>query len=151
MSWRSCIVAACLTVPSVAGAQAAREVQVHGAGVFASQDFIGGGLGAALRSRGRARADLAVSVGAVDGAVAGRGELVLSYHLSPYRRRGLAPYAGGGIAVQVHDGDTAEYIVLLLGVESAPMRRTGWFAEVGFAGGVRVVGGFRVRWRSPTP
>lgn len=151
MFWRSCVVAASLLVPAGVEAQAARELQVHGTGVIADAAFVGGGLGVALRSSGRARADLALSAGAVGGEAAGRGELVLSYHLMPYRRRGVAPYAGGGVAVQLSGGDTAEYIVLLLGVESAPMRRTGWFAEVGFAGGVRVVGGVRVRWRSRNP
>jgi hypothetical protein len=145
------VVGAILLSPSPVSGQSARELQVHGAGVFAGTTLVGGGIGFGLRSFGHARADIAVTAGAVDGEVGGRGELVLSYHLAPYRRRGIAPYAGGGVAVQATADDVAEYVVLLIGVESAPVRRTGWFAEVGVAGGVRAVAGVRVRWRSQGP
>lgn len=152
MSWSRWLTTGCvLLVPTVSAAQGGREVQFHGTGVFAGTTFIGGGIGAALRSAGHGRAGMAVSAGSLDGAFAGRGELVLSYHLAPYRRRGVSPYAGGGVAVMVTKGDTAEYLVLLVGLESAPGRRTGWFAEVGVAGGVRAVAGMRVRWRTVNP
>jgi hypothetical protein len=152
LSWSSLGVALlALLVPSGIAAQSARELQAHGAGVFSGSTFVGGGVGFGLRSSGRARADIVATAGTVDGEFAGRGELMLTYHVSPYRRRGISPYAGGGVALLATAGEVAEYVLLLVGVESAPMRRTGWFAEVGVAGGVRVVVGVRVRWRSRSP
>jgi hypothetical protein len=122
-------------------------LQVQALGTFADRDFLGAGLGGALRSGGRARVALTLHVGDLEGAVAGRGELIASYHLNPFRRRGVTPYAGGGVTVGVADDDVFEYVVLLIGVETTPGRRTGWYAEVGLAGGVRIAVGFRVRWR----
>jgi hypothetical protein len=49
--------------------------------------------------------------------------------------------------VGVAGDDVFEYVVLLIGVETTPGRRTGWYAEAGLAGGVRIAAGFRVRWR----
>ncbi len=149
MSWSNWGVALLvLLVPSAIAAQSARELQVHGAGVFSGNTFVGGGVGFGLRSSGRARADIVATAGAVDGEFAGRGELILTYHVNPYRRRGISPYAGGGVALLATADDVAEYVLLVVGVESAPVRRIGWFAEAGVAGGVRVVAGVRVRWRS---
>src|ERR1041385_6548795 len=37
------------------------------------------------------------------------------------------------------------YLALVLGVEGRPGRRRGWYAETGFAGGVRVAVGWRLR------
>jgi hypothetical protein len=70
---------------------------------------------------------------------------MLSYHLNPYRRRGVTPYAGGGVAVVLTSDASSEYIVLVLGVESNPGGRWGWFAEVGVAGGLRLALGARLR------
>jgi hypothetical protein len=129
-------------------AQATRELQVQALGAFASAEFIGGGLGVALRTRGRARVGVTLNAGDLDGSLAGRAEAVASYHLNPYAVRGITPYAGGGVAVAATEVETFEYVVILVGVETTPGRRNGWFAEVGIGGGVRVSAGFRVRWRS---
>jgi hypothetical protein len=134
-------------LPGVCTGQSAREVQVQALGAFAERDFLGAGVGAALRSAGRARIALTLHAGDLEGAFAGRGELVASYHLNPYRQRGVSPYAGGGVTVGVAGGDMFEYVVLLLGVETTPGRRTSLYAELGLAGGFRVAAGFRVRWR----
>jgi hypothetical protein len=135
-------------MPSVSVAQTARELQIHGTGVFAGTPFVGGGVGVALRSAGRARAGFTLSAGVVDGVVAGRSEILLSYHVAPYRRRGVSPYGGGGIAIVATADSVAEFVVLTLGVESTPGRHMGWFAELGVAGGVRLMGGVRIRWRA---
>jgi hypothetical protein len=125
----------------------AREWQVQGLAAFADSTFVGGGMGFALRSRGRARIGISANVGDRRGALAGRAELVVSYHLNPFRRRGLAPYAGGGVTVGATEDEFVEYVVVLVGVETAPGGRSGWFVEAGLAGGVRASAGFRVRWR----
>ncbi|MFQ6046398.1 MAG: hypothetical protein ACE5PT_08580 [Gemmatimonadales bacterium] len=126
-------------------AQRAREWQIHGVAVVAESDFIGGGVGFGLRSWGRMRLGATASAGSVAGALAGRGELSLSYHVNPVLRRGVAPYAGGGAAVTVTDSGTTEYLVLVVGLEASPGRPWGFFAEVGVSGGLRGTAG--IRWR----
>jgi hypothetical protein len=143
-SWALALACAAAAPASVA-AQAGWEVQLQGLGTFAEQRFLGGGAGIAVRSAGRARLALAVNAGDRDGAFAGRGELVATYHLSPYRRRGVSLYGGGGVTVGATADDTFEYLVLLVGIETTPGSRTGWFVEVGVAGGVRLSAGFRIK------
>ena len=133
----------------VAGAlhgQVRTEAQVFGVATSAADPFIGGGVGYGVRSAGRLRLLVSAAVGAVNRSVAGRGELVVTFSLNPVRRRGVVPYAGGGMAAVALRDDVREYVVLLLGVESRPGARTGWFAEVGVGGGVRGVVGVRLRW-----
>jgi len=143
------MLAATAALPARAAAQAGYEVQLHGVGTFGGQEFLGGGAGIAFRSAGRARLALALSAGVRDSLFAGRGELVASYHLNPYQVGGVSPYAGGGVAVGATADDVFEYAVLFVGVETTPGRPTGWFAELGIAGGVRVAAGFRIKRRSP--
>ncbi len=135
--------------PSPAEAQSGYEVQFHGVGTFGERRFLGVGAGVAYRPAGRARAGVALSAGARDGAFAGRGELVASYHLNPYQMRGVSPYAGGGVAVGATSEEVFEYVVLFVGVETTPGAPTGWFAELGIGGGVRVAAGFRIKRRVP--
>jgi hypothetical protein len=130
---------------------------VHALGTFASNRFLGGGVGFAFRNQARTRVGLSVSAGDFSAvpaeggdrthALGGRVEALLSYHVSPYERTGLAPYAGGGVAVAATADGLSEYLLIVIGVETAPGGRRGWFAEVGLGGGVRVSAGFRVRWR----
>ena len=135
--------------PSPAEAQSGYEVQLHGVGTFGERRFLGAGAGVAYRPAGSARVGLALSAGARDSAFAGRGELVASYHLNPYQMRGVAPYAGGGVAVGATSEEVFEYVVLFVGVETTPGAPTGWFAELGIGGGVRAAAGFRIKRRAP--
>ena len=125
--------------------QRAREWQVQGLAVVNGSSFAGGGLGFALRSWGRLRVGVTATMGTTDGALAGRGEATLSYHVSPVRRRGVTAYAGGGIAVTASDTVTTEYLTLFVGIESTPGRPFGLFAEAGVGGGVRLSAGLRLR------
>lgn len=148
-SWRSALLAASLIACTATGLEAqAGDWQVQGLAAFADSTFVGGGLGVALRSRGRSRLGISANVGTREGALAGRAELVVSYHLNPFLRRGVTPYAGGGVTVGWSGEEFVEYVVALVGLETAPGGRSGWFLEGGIAGGVRVSTGFRVRWRS---
>jgi hypothetical protein len=140
------LVAALCLWAATAQAQTAREVQIQAVGVLRSDEYVGGGLGFALRSPGRTRVAVAASLGAAQQAVALRGDLLLSYHLLPFRRSGVTPYAGGGLSVLVVRSQADPYLMLVVGVEAAPLGRTGWFLEGGIAGGVRFAGGWRVRW-----
>jgi hypothetical protein len=126
-------------------AQGTFEVQAQGIATVTGSEFYGGGLGAAYRTAGRTRVGLTLSAGSAEQVFAGRGELLLSYHLNPYKRHGVAPYAGAGIAVTLTSDESREYILLVLGVETNPGGRTGLFAEVGVAGGLRFAAGFQVR------
>ncbi len=127
-------------------AQSTLELQVQGVGVVTGAQFYGGGLGAALRPAGHLRIGLTANIGDREGTLGGRGALQVTYHLEPFRRRGLTPYAGGGVSLLVAS-DTREYLVLLFGVESGLFSPRGWFVEAGITGGVFVSAGVRLRWR----
>jgi hypothetical protein len=68
-----------------------------------------------------------------------------AYLLNPFTRTRVSPYAGGGVAIQGWSDRDAEYLMLLVGVESRPGARVGWYLEGGVGGGIRLVLG--VRWR----
>lgn len=105
---------------------------------------MGGGLGLAWRATARFTVELNAAAGVQERAFTGRGEALVGFHLDPFRTRGVSPYAGGGIAAVVRAGASGEYLVVLLGVESRPGRRRGWFAELGLGGGVRAALGVRL-------
>lgn len=118
---------------------------MHGLGRWASTSFAGGGLGVALRSQGRERVGFSATVGSLEGVLAGRGELLLGYYLNPQARSGLSPYAVGGAALEVTGAGHQGFVVLAVGVESAPAEKLGWFLEAGIGGGLR--GMLGLRWR----
>jgi hypothetical protein len=57
-------------------------------------------------------------------------------------------YGAGGVAVAGGPVDQG-YVVLTLGIEGRPGARSGWFAEAGVGGGVRLALGYR--WRRVPP
>jgi len=136
-----------LAVSTPAGGQRATEWHIKTLAQLGGQTFLGAGFGVAHRTNGRMRLGLGLNAGTLDGAVAIRPELIGSFHLNPYRREGVSPYAGAGVAVTYSDGDTREYIVAVLGLESRPGTRRGWFVEVGFGGGARLAAGIQMRNR----
>lgn len=107
--------------------------------------YVGGGLYAAVRPGGNARVALTGSLGAADGQVLTRGELLAEFLLNPRRARGVSPYGFGGVALMTGEGTTG-YLVLGLGLETAPRARSGWAIEAGVGGGVRLTVGWRRRW-----
>jgi len=126
-------------------AQGAHELQVQAVATVTADQFIGGGVGYAYRTGGRVRLGLLASAGSWERDFAGRAEAMVSYHLNPFQRRGVTPYAGGGATVTFTGAESSEYILLVAGVESGPGGRRGWFVEVGMAGGLRLAAG--LRWR----
>jgi hypothetical protein len=128
-------------------AQRAAEWQFHAMANVGADRFLGGGVGLALRTNGRMRVGVVLNAGDLEGTAAVRPELIGSFHLNPYKRQGVSPYAGGGVAAIFANGTTREYIVALVGLESRPGRPAGWFAEVGIGGGVRVAAGVQYRKR----
>jgi outer membrane protein W len=130
-----------------AWAQKAVELQLHGLTTLADEQFFGGGLGLALRTNGRMRVGTIVSAGNYDGAASVRPELLASFHLNPFKRSGVSPYVGGGVALVLTSNESLEYLVGVIGLEWKPGSSRGWFVEVGVAGGVRVATGIQLRRR----
>lgn len=93
----------------------------------------------------RDRVVLDAGIGVVEGGqLAGRGEAVWHFLLSPGAQGKPALYAGGGLAAAVTDR-TRGWVVVTAGVDWSPGTRSGWLAELGVGGGVRVAVGYR--WR----
>ncbi len=107
--------------------------------------LVGAGLYSAVRAGGNARV-AANLVGVVqDGQAVGRAELLAQFILSPRQLRGVSPYGFGGVAGETGRG-TRGYLVLGVGLESAPAARSGWAIEAGAGGGARLAAGWRWRW-----
>ena len=135
-----------LTAPL--SAQLTKDFQLHGTGTVFSQRFAGAGAGLSIRPPGRARFGINASAGDLEGQVAGRAGLLASFHLNPIRERGVSPYVATGVAVLFTSSAAKEYLELLQGLEQTPGKRTGWFAEAGAGGGLRISAGYRFRWGS---
>src|SRR5437899_1509994 len=85
-----------------------------------------------------------------EGALGVRCEATAQFLLRPGERSGAGPYAGLGLAFVGGEGARgAGYLTALLGVESAPAARAGWYGELGLGGGVRVAVGRRFRHFPP--
>ncbi|HEU5170501.1 MAG TPA: hypothetical protein VFU46_08180 [Gemmatimonadales bacterium] len=144
--WRSLLLLA-------AGAAGARQLVAQRVAELGVQGLIAtsqpvlavGGIYGALRVSGRVRLAATAGAGAAGGDAAGRAELLAHFMLNPAAARGAAVYAGGGVAAVA--GPLEEgYLVVLLGIEAAPGRNSGWALEAGVGGGVRVTAGYRWRW-----
>lgn len=117
--------------------------------MLARRSFWGAELAIARRS-GQGRLALATAGGADGGTPGIRLEASAQFLLKPGARAGTSLYGGLGIAFAGTRSERgAGYLMALIGLESAPGRPSGWYAELGLAGGVRVVAGRRWR-RFPT-
>jgi hypothetical protein len=129
---------------TAAAAQQVRELGVMGIATASDPGLVVGGVSAGLRTSRRTRVSVAAGVGASDGGLAWRGELLAHFLLSPRRRHGAGLYGAGGVAAvggPVEQG----YMVLTLGLEGRPGAPSGWFVEAGVGGGARLAAGYR--WR----
>ena len=147
MSWRwhsAGVVTALALWAAPASAQIAREVGAQA--VFTARDpvVLTGGIYAAVRTARRARLAVTAGAGATADEFVIRGELLGHFLLNPGASHRPGVYAGGGIAA-VAGAEEQGYVVLLVGVESAPGGRSGWALEAGLGGGVRVSASWR--WR----
>lgn len=139
-----------LFLAALTGPTAARQVsvaQVHALATVADESSVGVGGGLGIIGAGRVGAGGSLTLARYRGSFAVRGELLVSFHLDPGRRRGISPYAVAGAAL-VGTGDGAEqYVVFTVGLEAAPRVRRRWFIELGFGGGIRTAVG--LRWQPP--
>ena len=136
-------VATLATAPPVA-AQRVTELGLQVTTTASDPALVVAGPAGAIRLSERGRLALAMGAGVSDGAAAWRAEALGHFLLAPRRRTGVAAYGAAGVAAvggPVNQG----YLVLALGLESAPGSRDGWFAEIGAGGGVRLAAGWR--WR----
>jgi hypothetical protein len=115
--------------------------------VAARHTFAGAEVGLAYRPGGQSRVALAVAAGGAGARAAARVQLTAQFLVTPAARSGAGLYGGIGVAIAGRRGAPGEgYLALLLGLEAAPGRRGGWYAEAGLAGGVRMAAGWRGRW-----
>jgi hypothetical protein len=118
------------------------EVGLQVTGVTGRPAALVGGPVVRFRLGHRDRISLQVGAGVSEHSLAGRGEVLWQFLLAPSARHRPAPYLGGGLAGAVA-ADTRGWVVLALGLDGNPGGRSGWFAEAGVGGGVRVVLGWR--------
>jgi hypothetical protein len=146
-TWRSWALVATVAIPSPLAAQAVRELGAQALVTTSDPALVTGGMYAAVRVAARARIATTVGVGVSDGRVAGRGELLAHFMLSPTATRRPGVYVGGGIAGVVGAVDQG-YVVALFGLEGSPGQRSGWAVEAGVGGGFRLTAGWRWRCRA---
>jgi len=125
----------------------ATELSLGASAVMAHRTFAGAELGLAHRPSGDGRIALALAGGTVADRAAARAQLTLQLLVNPTARSGPGLYAGVGGAFAARRGSPGQgFLAVLLGLEAAPGRRQAWYAELGFAGGVRAAVGWRMRW-----
>jgi len=144
-TWRSLALAAAAAIPVSLSAQQVREVGIQTLLTSSDPALVTGGLYAAVRVAARARIAVTLGPGVSDGRLAGRGELLAHFLLSPGATTRPGVYLGGGIAGVVGPVDQG-YVVALAGLEAPPGRRSGWVVEAGVGGGLRLTAGWRWRW-----
>jgi hypothetical protein len=134
-----------------AAAQHGREIGVQAIATASEPAIVVAGAYGAIRSSARTRVSVAAGVGTSDGDFAAREEVLGHFLLSPGQPRGAGFYLAGGLAA-VQGPVSRGYLVLTAGLEERPAAGSGWSAEVGVGGGVRVALGYRWRWlRHPVP
>ncbi len=131
-----------------ARAQAVSATEIGGGAtvVLAHRAFWGPELGVARRSGGQGRFAFTAACGDYERALGVRLEATVQFLLRPAERSGIGPYGGLGLAFVGSDGARgASYLTALLGVDTGPGARAGWYAELGLGGGVRLALGRRFR------
>jgi hypothetical protein len=146
--WGRLVAVATLATVSPVSAQRVTELGVQATTTLSDPALAVVGPTGAVRLSERGRLALAVGAGVSDGSAAWRAEALGHFLLAPRRRTGAAAYGGAGVAAVGGPVDRG-YLVLALGLESAPGRQAGWFAEIGAGGGVRLAVGWR--WRRFPP
>jgi hypothetical protein len=114
--------------------------------ILARHTFWGSELGLAKRAGSQGRLAVTAAGGSYEHALGVRCEATAQFLLRPGERSGAGPYTGLGLAFVGGEGARgASYLTALVGVESAPAARAGWYGELGLGGGVRVAVGRRFR------
>src|SRR5256885_3731244 len=131
--------AAGVAVSARAQAGSATEIGAGATVVLAHRAFRGPEVGVARRSGGQGRFAFTAACGDYERAPGVRLEATAQFLLRPAERSGIGPYGGLGLAFVGSDGARgASYLTALLGVDTGPGARAGWYAELGLGGGVRL-------------
>jgi hypothetical protein len=151
---RSAPLAALLAAAALgpAGAQqlTATEISAGAIAALSARDFWGAAAGLGRRVDNQARVAGVAAVGLLGNHAGVRLETSAQLIINPSGRGGAGLYAGAGVLWQGARGVRGSgYVTALVGLESAPGARRGWYAEVGLGGGVRLALGRR--WRRFPP
>lgn len=136
--------------PAAAQQLTATEISAGVLAAISAQAFGGAAVGLGRRLDNQTRLSGIAAVGMLGMAAAGRVEGTAQIIVNPSGRGGAGLYAGAGVAWQgAHGARGGAYLTAVLGLESAPGARRGWYGEVGLGGGVRLALG--LRWRRFPP
>jgi len=147
LPWPELLAGALIVVAPLA-AQEGREVGVQMVATASDPALAVAGVYGGVRTSARTRLSAMAGAGVSAGNLAFRGEVLGHFLLSPSQRRGPGFYLAGGVAAVEGPVDRG-YLVLTVGLEDRPAAASGWSAEVGVGGGVRVMLGYRWRWLRP--
>ncbi len=139
------LVAGALILAAPLSGQQGRELGIHAVATTSDPALAVGGLYAGIRPSLRTRLSASAGLGVSSGDPAFRGELLGHFLLNPGQLRGAGFYLAGGVAAVAGVIDRA-YLVLTVGLEDRPGAASGWTAELGIGGGVRLGAGYRWRW-----
>jgi hypothetical protein len=142
------VLAAALTWAAPLSAQHGKELGIQAIATGSDPALAVVGVYGAVRTSARTRVSLSAGPGVSGGDPAFRGEALGHFLLNPGQRRGAAFYLAGGVAAVAGPVDRG-YLVLTLGLEARPGAESGWGAELGVGGGVRLMLGYRWRWLQP--
>jgi hypothetical protein len=131
-------------LPSRVSAQGVTELGVQALLTTAEPTAVLAGPTLARRVGRRDRLSFGLGAGAAGGKVGGRGEAMWQFLLSPEAEGRPGVYLGAGLAASVAP-EWRGWVVATAGVDWNPGGRSGWLAEVGVGGGIRLALGYR--WR----
>lgn len=139
-----------MLAPARAQQLTATEVSTGAIAAVSAHDFWGAAAGLGHRVDAQTRVTGLAAVGVLGRRAGLRLEAAAQIIVNPSGRGGAGLYAGAGVAWQSARGMRGSgYVTALVGLESAPGARRGWYAEVGLGGGVRLALG--LRWRRFPP
>ena len=131
-------------LPSRVSAQRVTELGVQALLTTAAPTAVFAGPTLARRVGRRDRLTFGLGAGVAGGKAGGRGEAMWQFLLSPEAEGRPGVYLGAGLAASVAP-EWRGWVVATAGVDWNPGGRSGWLAEVGVGGGIRLALGYR--WR----
>jgi hypothetical protein len=150
LPWPELLLAGTLIGVGPLAAQQGKELGVQAVATASDPALAVAGVYGGVRTSTRTRLSVAAGAGVSSGDLAFRGELLGHFLLSPNLQEGPGLYFAGGVAAVEGPVDRG-YMVLTVGLEDRPAAASGWSAEVGVGGGVRVMLGYRWRWLPAAP
>jgi hypothetical protein len=145
LPWPELLLAGIVVSAAPLAAQQGKELGLQAVATASDPALAVAGVYGALRTSVRTRLSAAAGLGVSSGELAFRGEVLGHFLLSPNQTEGPGLYFAGGLAA-VEGPVERGYLVLTVGLEDRPARRSGWAVEIGVGGGVRVMLGYRWRW-----